>query len=159
MSNLISQLELDMLRKDFNTLLGIIDEGGGDDPSISKAKTLITINRVIERGPLNPTTKKYDDPSSISIYAGPSTFSPVTYRRDRQEEGGQESVRIRQYRALLPWDAGDIQIDDFYTINFCTDPDAVGKVFDITDILYESQMAVRRISLVDTAKNITGIGC
>ena len=158
MSNLLDQIELDGLREDFFNMLGIFDEGG-DEMSISQAKTLVTINRVIERGDINQSTKKYDNPSITSIYAGPAHISPVTYRRDRQELGGEESIRIRQYRCILPWDAGNVLVDDFCTINFSSDPEMVGKVFDITDILYESQMVVRRISMVDTTKNISGLEC
>lgn len=158
MANVLDEFELNGLREDFYNMLGLVDEGGSER-SLADAKTLVVIRRVIERGPLNPTTKKYDAPSLQTIYGGPSDFSPVTYRRDRQELGGQESIRIRQYRGIVPWDAGNIQIDDLYTISFSTDPDAEGKTFDITDILYESEMVVRRLSLVDTSKDISGLNC
>ncbi len=158
MANLIDQIELDGLREDVLNAMGMFGDGAGDY-TISDAKTLITIRRVIEIGDLNPTTHKYDSPSTLSIYAGPAMFSPVTYRRDRQEEGGGESVRIRQYRCNVPWDAGDIHLDDYAIINFCEDPDVIGKIFDVTDVLYTSEMAVRRLSLVDTTKDISGLDC
>jgi len=107
MSNMIDRYELDGLREDFFNMLGIHDEGGGES-SISQAKTLVTIGRILEIGDLNPVTKKYDSPSITTIYAGPAHISPVTYRRDRQELGGGEAVRIRQYRGIVPWDAGNI---------------------------------------------------
>jgi hypothetical protein len=151
MSNMIDQFELDGLREDFYNLIGIYDVGGGI-PSISKAKTLITISRIIEIGPLNATTKKYDSPSTTSIYAGPAHISPVTYRRDRQELGGQESIRIRQYRGIVPWDAGDIHLDDYMVVNNSQDPDVEGKVFDITDVLYVSELSIRWISFTDPSK-------
>ena len=158
MSNLLDEFELNGLREDFYEMLGMIDEGGSER-SITDAKTLVVIRRLIERGDLNETTKKYDSPSLTIIYAGPSDFSPVTYRRDRQELGGQESIRIRQYRGMVPWDAGDIHVNDLYTISFSSDPDVEGKTFDITDVLYESELAVRRLSLVDTSKDISGLNC
>lgn len=158
MANMIDQFELDGLREDFANMLGLFDEGGGDD-SMESAKTLVTINRLIERGAINPSTKLYDSPVTESIYAGPARISPVTYRRDRQELGGSESVRIRQYRGIVPWDAGDIHIDDTCTINFSKDPDMVGKTFDVTDVLYESELVVRRFSMVDTSKDISGLEC
>ena len=135
MANMIDEYELAGLRKDFLESLGLADEGGSE-LSMSDAKTLVSITRVTDRGPLNPTTKKYDSPVTTTIYAGPSHFSPVTYRRDRQEIGGGESVRIRQYRGVVPWDSGDIHIDDLYTVNFCEDPDVVGKTFQISVVLY-----------------------
>lgn len=158
MSNIIDQFELDGLREDFFNLLGLFDEGGGIE-SISKAKTLITIGRVTDIGPLNPVTKKYDSPSTTPIYVGAAHISPVTYRRDRQELGGGEAVRIRQYRGIVPWDSGDIHIDDYLFVSVCSDPDVEGKVFDVTDVLYESEMAVRRISFTDTSKDTSGLNC
>lgn len=158
MSNITDRYELDGLREDFLNLLGIHDEGGGD-PSIAQAKTLVTIGRVLDIGPLNPVTKKYDDPSTTTIYAGPAHISPVTYRRDRQELGGGEAVRIRQYRGIVPWDAGDIHLDDYLIVNFCEDPEVEGRVFDITDVLYESELSVRRISFTDTSKDTSGLNC
>ncbi len=158
MANMIDQYELDGLREDFYNMLGLHDEGGGDR-SMADAKTLVTINRLVERGAINPLTKLYDSPSIKSIYAGPARLSPVTYRRDRQELGGGEAIRIRQYRGIVPWDAGDIHIDDTCTVNFSEDPDMVGKTFDITDILYESELVVRRFSMVDTSKDVSGLEC
>lgn len=156
MSNIDSQLELDGLRIDFDELLGIHDYGGGTDDT-DAAKTLVTIIRVTDRGPLNPVTKKYDTPVVSTIYTGPAHISPVTYRRDRQEIGGMESVRIRQYRAVVPWDSGDIWIDDKMTVTATEDPQMVGKVFDISDVLYESELAARRLSLTDTSKDNEGV--
>ena len=76
MSNLLDEFELAGLREDFYEMLGLVDEGG-NERSIVQAKTLVVIRRVIERGDINPTTKKYDSPSLTTIYAGPSDFSPV----------------------------------------------------------------------------------
>ena len=158
MSDLINRFQLDQLRTTLNSMLGINDEGG-NELSIEGAKTLITIRRVLDRGVINPTTKKYDAPVTEIVYTGPGDISPVTYRRDRQEQGGAESVRIRQYRGVVPWDADDIHLDDYLIVNFSTDPEMVGKILDITDVLYESELAVRRISLVDTSKDTTGLDC
>lgn len=156
MSNILTPLELDGLRKDFDEILGIFDEDGVE--TIAKAQTIITITRVVERGDINPTTGEYDNPSIQAIYSGPSNFSPVVFRRDRQEIGGLASVRIRQYRAIVPWDAEGILIGDFYRIDSSVDPDVAGRVFDITDVLYESELSIRRLTMVDTTQdaNLTG---
>jgi len=158
MSNVIDQLALDTLRNDFDNLLGIFDYGGGTDDT-DAAKTTVTITRITDRGTLNATTKLYDDPTISTIYTGPADISPVTYRRDRQEIGGMESIRIRQYRSEVPWDAGDIWIDDVMTVNTCQDVQMVGKAFTISDVLYESEEAVRRLSLTDTSKDGEGADC
>ena len=158
MANLVDQFELDGLREDFFQLLGAFDEGG-DERSISKAKTLGTFRRILEDGPLNPSTHLYDSPIIEVIYAGPIYIGPVTYRRDRQELGGGESVRIRQYRCMTPFDAGDFHLDDYLVVNFWSDVDMEGRVFDVTDVLYESELSARRLSLVDTKKDLTGLEC
>ena len=59
----------------------------------------------------------------------------------------------------MVWDEGDVLVDDVCTITVQSELEMVGKVFDIKDILYESQMVVRRISMVDTTKNISGLEC
>ena len=157
MSNVIDQLALDTLRNDFDNLLGIFDYGGGTDDT-DAAKTTVTITRITDRGTLNATTKLYDNPTISTIYTGPADISPVTYRRDRQEIGGMEAIRIRQYRAVVPWDAGDVWIDDKLTVNFSQDLQMESKTFDISDVLYESELAARRLSLTDTSKDGEGEG-
>lgn len=158
MANFLDQIELDGMREDFFELLGAIDEGG-DERSISKAKTLVTIRRILDLGPINTSTHKYDNQIVEVIYSGPAYISPVTYRRDRQEDGGETSIRIRQYRCIVPWESGDFHVDDYLVVNFCSDPYFEGRVLDVTDVLYESEMAVRRLSLVDTKKDTNGLVC
>lgn len=152
MSDIVTQVELDGLRADMNELLG---------ETLNGAKTTVAITRTSDedRGPLNPVTLKYDSPTTQVIYTGPAHISPVTFRRDRTETAGGEAVRIRQYRALIPWDAGDIHIDDNLEVITSTDPDFVthGKKLEITDVLYETEMAARRLTLVDTSD--TGDNC
>ena len=111
MSNILDQVELDGLRADFFEMLGMHVDTNGDFVD-DTAKTTVIITRITDRGPLNTTTGLYDAPVSSQIYVGPAHISPVTYRRDRQEIGGMEAVRIRQYRAIVPWDSGDVWIDD-----------------------------------------------
>ncbi len=150
MSNILSTEELEGLREDFQAMLGINDFGG-PELSLDKARTVVSILRTIDRGPLNTSTMKYDSPITTSIYSGPAHVSPVAFRRDRQEIGGEGSIRIRQYRAILPWDSGDIHLDDIFTVDFSDDPNLNGRSFDITDVMYEAELAVRRISLTDTS--------
>ena len=155
MANLLDEFELDGLREDFKNILGIFDEGG-DLENYDQAKTLVAITRLVDQGALNETTGVYDNPITKQIYSGPAHISPVTYRRDRQELGGGEAIRIRQYRGVLPWDSGDILIDDKLTVAFCSDPQMEGRTFDVTDILYEAELSGRRISLTDTSSDARG---
>jgi hypothetical protein len=150
MANIIDEYELAGLREDFDNLLGKYDFGGGTD-DIDRAKTLVSITRVTSKGTLNETTGLYEGATSDVIYTGPAHFSPVTFRRDRQEIGGQTAIRIRQYRAVLPWDSGDIHLNDLFTVNFTTDPELDGRTFDVTDVMYESELSARRITLTDTS--------
>ena len=156
MANILDTLELDGIREDFLELLGIYEEGddGGGSPSIARAKTLVSISRITNPGTFNESTGVFDTPTTSVIYTGPAHVSPVTYRRDRQEIGGGEAVRIRQYRAIVPWDSGDIHLGDIFLVNFTEDPELDGRSFDVSDVLYESELAVRRITLTDTAKDI-----
>lgn len=151
MSDILDELEIAGARLDFEQSLGIIQEG--DLETISAAGTLVLVRRVRDRGPLNPVTDLYDSPTIDTIFDGPAHISPVTFRRDRQEIAGAEAVRIRQYRMILPWDSGDIHIDDFAVVVMSQDPEMGGRTFDVTDVMYESELVVRRISLTDVSKD------
>ena len=151
MSDILDELEIAGARLDFEQSLGIIQEG--DLETISAAGTLVLVRRVRDRGPLHPVTDLYDSPTIDTIFDGPAHISPVTFRRDRQEIAGAEAVRIRQYRMILPWDSGDIHIDDFAVVVMSQDPEMGGRTFDVTDVMYESELVVRRISLTDVSKD------
>lgn len=158
MSNILDELEIDGGRIDFEEALGQFTEG--DNETIAAAGTLVMVRRVTSRGPLNETTGKYDQPTIQTQYTGPAHISPVTFRRDRQEIAGEEAVRIRQSRMIVPWDSGTesdqpgrIHIDDFVVVVMSADPDMEGRTFDITDVLYESELLVRRVTLTDVSKD------
>jgi len=147
MSDLITALELDGLRDDFAELLGIDDEVYYD--------TTGTITRVVESGQtIDPVTLKYTSGSSpVVVYSGAMFVGPVVFRRDRTETAGGEAQRIRQYRGLLPWDSGDIHIDDLLRIDTSSDPYFVGKVLIVSDVFYETHVAGRRITLTDDSRD------
>ena len=158
MSNILDQIELDGLRADFFEMLGMHVDTNGDFVD-DTAKTTVIITRITDKGEINEITGLYDSPTTSTIYTGPTHISPVTYRRDRQEIGGMESIRIRQYRSIVPWDSGDIWIDDLMTVSDTQDPDMLGRTFDITDVLYETELSVRRLTLTDTSKDGEGVNC
>jgi hypothetical protein len=152
LSDILQQIELDGLRTDFKELLG---------ETLAGAKTTVAITRVTsaDRGPINPTTLRYDSPVTEVIYTGPAHISPVTFRRDRQEVAGGEAQRIRQYRCVLPWDSGDVHIDDNLEVVSSSDPQFAthGSKLQVSDVMYESELAARRLTLVDVSG--TGDNC
>jgi hypothetical protein len=158
MSNILDELEIDGGRIDFEEALGQFTNG--DSETIAAAGTLVMVRRLLSRGPLNEDTLKYDQPTIQTQYTGPAHISPVTFRRDRQEIAGEEAVRIRQSRMIIPWDSGtesdqpgNIHIGDFVVVIMSADPDMEGRTFDITDVMYESELLVRRLGLTDVSKD------
>ncbi len=150
MADLITELELDGLREDFDELFGT--------GALGTSKTTVAITRTRNRtqGDMDPTTLQYPDAVPEVIYTGKAHISPIIFRRDRQEIAGGETQRIRQYRCLLPWDSGNILIDDVVEIITCSDPNFVGRVLDVTDVPYESELAARRLTLTDTSTGLEG---
>lgn len=147
MADFLLQEEVDGLRLDFLEALG--DDDG---------KTRVTIKREKSSDvTLDSDTLQLIKGTVTTIYTGDAYLSPIIFRRDRQEEAGGTAVRIRQYRAILPWNSGDIHLDDQMTIDLCQDPQFVGRILTVSDVMYESEMIVRRITLVDTA--ISGDDC
>jgi len=148
MAGILDQLELDALRADFKTMLGI-DETPADSEDITRAKTLVSIRRIVDQGTLNTSTGDYENPTTVVIYSGPAHVSPIVFRRDRQEQGGGQALRIRQYRVVLPWDSGNILIDDEMVVSFSADPEMDGRTWIVSDVMYESELAARRITVTD----------
>lgn len=150
MSDILTGVELDGLRQDFDEMLGDM---------LGTAKTTIAITRTTGAtlGAINTTTLQYDAASPSVIYTGEAYISPVVYRRDRQEFVGGNILTIRQYRVLLPWDSGDIKLDDVVTIVSCSDPNFVNKTLTVIDVMYESELGARRITVLDDST--TGEDC
>lgn len=140
---MFSTAERDGARADLNSLLGI------DENDVDAGETQVAITRVTDRGAINAISGKYDSPTTSSIYSGAAIVAPLVFRRDRQEIIAGEAIRIRQYRVLLPWDAGDIYINDDCEFTACSDPDLVGRTMKVSDVMYNSNSAGRRITLTD----------
>ena len=155
MSNLLTAAEVSGLRQDFDEMLG---ELVGNTPN-TEAHMTVSITRTSPSSvTVDPDTAEVVSSTGPQvIYAGPAYIAPIIFRRDRQEIAGGTAQRIRQYRCLLPWDSGDIKIDDKIEVLTSLDPQFVGKVFDVSDVMYEAEMAARRITLTDTSP--TGGDC
>lgn len=143
MPNNVSDLELDGLRLDVDFLVGF-----DFDDSTGKARTLCLIERETAKGTINPSTLVYT-PTNATIYAGPCYISPIIFRRERQETVAEETARIRNYRVLLPWDAGDIHRLDLFSITQSADPNLTGRPMTVVDVIYTSDQAGRRLTVQD----------
>jgi len=144
MADLITELELNGLREDFNEMMGT---AAGRDAKMTIEITRVTSSTV---GEMDEDTLQYPDAVPSIIYSGEAYISPIVFRRDRQEIAGGETVRIRQYRCLLPWDAPNIELDDVVKILTSSDPHFAGRILDVTDVMFEAELAARRITLTDT---------
>lgn len=150
MSDILTSHELDGIRYDFDMLLGLT--AYTPHAAIETEADIYRSNQTT-LGPINPVTLQYDEPLIDIIYSGASHFAPMAHRRDRQEIAGGETQRIRQYVALVPWNAGDIHLDDTYHIRKCSDPNAIDKKFIVTDVRYTSLQAARVLTLTDISRN------
>ena len=144
MSNLLSQAEVDALRTDLNRLIGI--EPDGDE---SKAKCTAKITRTTDIGTFNEVTLEYENPTILDIYGGPCLIGPIVFRRDRTEMIGQEQIRVRTYRAVLPHDTNTVKILDDFEVLTSTDAGLVGRPMSVVDIMYSTEQGARRITLQD----------
>lgn len=153
MSNLISQIELDGIRADFLELIGdITATSTADTPG-----TTVTVRRSNNDGTTDLATGKVTGETFATIASAVAAHvAPIPFRRDRTEEAGGDPVRIRQYRATLLWDVGDILIGDQVDMITSTDPHLVGRTMEVTDVFYESQLAARRITLTDFTDDEAG---
>lgn len=152
MANWLTTAEVDGLRADFAELLG--DTGAVHVDN--QPHTLVTITRSNNDGTIDDDTGVMTGETFATIYTGAAYNSPIVFRRDRQEVAGGLAQRIRQYRMLAPWDAGDIFIDDIITFDASLDPNLVGRVMTISDVMYESELAARRLTLTDTTVDGAG---
>lgn len=142
MSGLLTQQELDGIREDAKLLIGISSDGADN------GKTRVTIERPDKDATFNEVTLLYDLDHEL-IYDGAAIVFPVVFRRSRQERVVEEDSRVRVYRCLLPWDVGDLWLDDIVTITESTDVEFVGRVLRVIDVMYESEQGLRRIDTVD----------
>lgn len=152
MADLITSLELDGLRQDFLELLGVDDQTDLD--------TTGTFYRVLtSTGGIDPNTLQYSSATKITVHSGALHVGPVVFRRDRTETAGGEAQRIRQYRALLPWNVPDILIDDYWRCDSASDPHFPGRVFRVTDVMYSSHLSARQVTLTDISRDIDPLLC
>lgn len=148
MSDILSESEVAGLRKDMEMLLGIDENTGAE----TLARTTVSIYRPATNQTFNAVTMTYSGEPSL-IYAGPAHFGPMVFRRDRGENSGEELARVRVYRCWVPHDAGDIHIDDYVVVDTSDDMYVGSRSLWVTDVMYESEIAMRRITLTDVTRD------
>lgn len=132
-SELLSQAEIDGIREDVRQTTEV-------DQCI--------IERIVSEGTLLPNGLIDPDPRAV-IYTGFCAIYPILSRRDRFDELGEGLVFTRQYRVDLPWDESTVQIRDRFTVTASQDPQLVGREFEVRDVVVETNVAVRRLTVHD----------
>lgn len=135
--DLLSELEMVGLRTDAETLF--VDTGTFYRPLTSEE---------FDRATETMTGADTD----ILIYSGRMSIYPIMARRDRFDEQGQGLIFIRQYRVILPWFEGEIQIRDRFEIVTSRDPQLAGRVFEVRDVAVSTNVGYRRVTVHDPAE-------
>jgi hypothetical protein len=94
-------------------------------------------------------TASYLAPETTTIFSGPCFYSPIVSRRDRFDVHGEQQVYQNQNRVLIPWDGGDVQQGDIFTLVTADDTNAIGRDQVIKDVLYVSDISLRRLTTID----------
>lgn len=132
---MISGLELDGLRLDAEQLF----------------TSTITIQR---RNPVDHDDVAADGSLNVTrttLYTDiRSTLSPVMSRRDRFDEFGQALIFTRQYRIKVPWSVENLRIRDLVIVTDSADPAALGREFEIRDVILSDDNTVRILTVQDS---------
>jgi hypothetical protein len=94
-------------------------------------------------------TADYLAPETTTVYTGPCFIAPIVSRRDRFDVHGEQQVYQNQYRVLMPWDGAAVQVGDFFTVTVSNDPDFLGRDLTVKDVLYVSDLSLRRLTVID----------
>lgn len=95
-----------------------------------------------EEGAFDPMTGEITAPEPDTIYEGPAQYRPNT-GEGGDVTSGEREIRLRGGRAKFPHDT-PLKADDAVTWTASQhDPDLVGKVFRITDVLRDDWQIVR----------------
>lgn len=134
MYELLTDEELAGLRVDMDTVINV------DECELFR--------NVDEEGTLLPNGFIVRDPH-LTLYTGPCAMWPLLSRRDRFDEIAEGLVFTRQYRVTLPWSVDDIQIRDRFKVTVSDDPQLVNREMEVRDVIVESKIAVRRLTVHD----------
>lgn len=129
----LSRLELEGIRKDQN------DQHDAE----------CIVWRETSPGTVDRNTGEFMGPTTVTIYSGPCSVAPIVSRRDRFDVHGEQQIYQNQYRALLPWDAFDIRIGDYFRVTSSEDDDLDLRDMEVKDVLLVSDTSQRRLTLID----------
>lgn len=82
------------------------------------------------------------------IYRGPLRVRTL-HTQDMAAIVGGLHESLSRYVATVPFDAGDIQVDDFLTVESGTDDFLIGRPLRVTDVQYSEWRIDRRLILED----------
>ena len=108
--------------------------------------------RETSAGTFDKATADYLSPTNQTIFNGACFIAPIVSRRDRFDVHGEQQVYQNQYRVLIPWDGGSVAIGDFITITVSNDPEFLGRNMEIKDVLYVSDLSLRRLTCIDISE-------
>jgi hypothetical protein len=99
------------------------------------------------RGPLNPTTGKYDaSPAVVTVYTGPCRLGRVDIPHVAQAVGGEAAWDVQDSVLHLPID-GSEDVAAGQTVTYLAsdaNPALMGKVFGIVGIVGGTHLTARR---------------
>lgn len=89
-----------------------------------------------------------DYPPPTVIYTGPGRVRPAdTQERDLQS--GDLHQTLANYVATVPYNAGNILVDDYLEVTASTDADMVGRAFQVRHVGYGAWQIDRRLGIED----------
>ena len=133
MAGSLTQLELDGMRID----------------QLAELDAICMIWRVLDPGDISKLDATLNQPTTTTIFTGPTFCAPIVSRRDRFDVHGEQQIYQNQYRILLPHDVPTIKIGDMYRLTTSQDPDLLLKDMTIKDVLLVSDLTLRRLTAID----------
>lgn len=119
---------------------------------IAELDAFCTIWRLTNPGTISKTNALLTGPSTVTVFTGLCSVTPIVSRRDRFDVHGEQQVYQNQYRVLLPYDADGIRIGDILQVTSSEDPDFLLKEFEIKDVLLVTDISLRRLTAIDISE-------
>lgn len=107
------------------------------------------VYRITDPGTISKVDGLFTGPTSVTIFSGLCSVTPIVSRRDRFDVHGEQQVYQNQYRVLLPYDADGIRIGDLLQVTSSEDPDFVTKEMEVKDVLLVTDISLRRLTVID----------
>lgn len=95
----------------------------------------------------NPGTGAYTPGAATSVFSGVCRIRPTV--SDRVVQVGEQPVSLQTYDVTLPYNAGDVRVDDLWTGVACTDTRLNGRELRVVDVQSGSWVTARRLIVED----------